>query len=118
MSEPADRRTYKELSAIADLYQLSGAEKEVLFGISVRSQSRYRPETVLSAVIADRLARFERLTDLAVLVFSNDLDAARTWLRTSKISLENKTPLSVMSIDAGAQQVEQLLNRARYVVYQ
>jgi len=108
---------YEMLLEIAAPFDLSVRQRQVLFGLSPRTQARYRqsnPE--LGPLIADRLARFQRLTDLALQVFEDEAEAKR-WLSSPKDALDGLAPLEAMATDAGATQVEQMLYRIEYGVY-
>ena len=108
---------YETLHEIAARFDLNVRQKQLLFGISPRTQARYKqsnPE--LNPLVADRLSRFQRLTDLAVEVFEDELEAKR-WLSSPKANLNDLTPLEVMATDSGASQVEQMLYRIEYGVY-
>lgn len=108
---------YETLQSFALQFELDVQQKQILFGISPRTQARYKnsnPE--LNPLVADRLARFQRLTALAVEVFEDKQEAKR-WLRSPKTELEELTPLEAMATDLGATQVEQMLYRIEYGVY-
>ncbi|WP_017325463.1 antitoxin Xre/MbcA/ParS toxin-binding domain-containing protein [Synechococcus sp. PCC 7336] len=108
---------YETLQASAAQFDLNVQQKQLLFGLSPRTQARYKqsnPE--LNPLVADRLSRFQRLTDLAVKVFEDEREAKR-WLSSPKANLDNLTPLDAMATDSGATQVEQMLYRIEYGVY-
>ena len=108
---------YADLQAVADRFDLNAAQKHALFGVSPRNQARYKqtnPE--LNDLVADRLARFQRLTDLAISVFEDEAEA-KHWLATPKEAFDRHTPLEMMVADAGSRQVEDLLTRIEYGVY-
>lgn len=116
-SKREDAVKYHVLQSVAIAYKLDSRQKEALFGISARTQARYKQDdSVLSPVVVDRLERFKRITQQAIDLFENE-EEAKTWLSTPKVSLNNKTPLEAMATDAGAKQVEQILYRAEYGVY-
>ena len=54
--------------------------------------------------------RFARLWSLAVDVFEND-DGARSWLKEKALGLAGRVPLDVARSEAGAREVETLLQR-------
>ncbi|MEM8716433.1 MAG: antitoxin Xre/MbcA/ParS toxin-binding domain-containing protein [Cyanobacteria bacterium P01_G01_bin.4] len=108
---------YETLQALAVQFDLDVRQKQLLFGLSPRTQARYKnsnPE--LNPLVADRLARFQRLTTLAVDVFEDEQEAKR-WLGSGKAELDELTPLESMATDRGATQVEQMLYRIEYGVY-
>lgn len=116
ISDTCDTR-YHVLQGIANRYGLDNQQKETLFGISARTQARYKKlDVVLNQVIIDRLERFKRITQQAIDLFEDE-EEAKKWLRTPKAGLNDRTPFEVMATDAGAKQVEQMLYRAEYGVY-
>lgn len=116
ISDTCDMK-YHVLQGIASRYGLDNQQKETLFGISARTQARYKKlDVVLNQVIIDRLERFKRITQQAIDLFEDE-EEAKKWLRTPKSGLNDRTPFEVMATDAGAKQVEQMLYRAEYGVY-
>ncbi len=108
---------YHVLHDIASSYALDNRQKESLFGVPARTQARYkRDDHILGPLVVDRLERFMRITQQAIDLFEDE-QAAKTWLSTPKVGLNNQTPLEAMVTDAGAKQVEQMLYRAEYGVY-
>jgi len=59
---------------------------------------------------SDRALRTARILSLARVVFA-DPEKALRWLRKPKHALQDKTPLGVLSTDAGARIVEEMLYR-------
>lgn len=108
---------YHYLQKVAEAYQLNSRQKEALFGVPIRTQTRYqKQDTVLSPLVIDRLERFQRITQQAIDLFEDE-GVAKQWLSTPKDSLQGQTPLEVMTTDAGVKRVEQILYRAEYGVY-
>ena len=108
---------YHVLNKVANNYGLDSQQKAALFGVPVRTQSRYKKDDVaLNPLVVDRLERFNRITQQAIDLFE-DQEEAQKWLSTPKVSLNNQTPLSAMATDGGAKQVEEILYRAEYGVY-
>lgn len=64
---------------------------------------------------SDKVYRLARIYALALEVLE-DKQHAIQWLNTSKISLGNVTPLSLLDTAAGTQEVEHLLRRIEYGV--
>lgn len=73
-------------------------------------------DTVLNPLLLNRLERFKRITQQAIDLFEDESEAQK-WLSTPKVRLNNQTPLSAMVTDAGAKQVEEMLDRAEYGIY-
>jgi len=88
-----------------------------ILGISESTQSRYEKNNpILKPAIADRLTRFQRLSQQALDLFEDEAEAQR-WLSTPKAALDGETPLNVLTTDGGAQRVEELLYRAAYGIF-
>ena len=88
-----------------------------ILGISESTQSRYeRTNPVLKSTIADRLERFERITQQALDLFEDKAETLR-WLSTAKESLGGQTPLEALATDSGSKKVEELLYRAEYGIF-
>lgn len=96
-------------------------ESEVaeIMGTSVRTLARRRKTGRLDAGESDRLYRIARLFERAVDVFGGDneaADEARMWFRMPQWGLGDRTPLAYARTEAGAREVETLLNRIDYGV--
>lgn len=67
----------------------------------------------LSREESDRVVRVARITAMAEQVFG-DPDRAWRWLRKAKRSFEGGTPMDLLSTEAGARVVEEILARIDY----
>jgi putative toxin-antitoxin system antitoxin component (TIGR02293 family) len=76
----------------------------------VHRKSRQEP---LTHEESDRAVRVARVTALAEEVFGEDDKAAR-WLRKPKSRFDGKTPLALLSTDAGSRLVEEMLLQLDY----
>ena len=96
---------------------LSDAEVGHALGISLKTIHRLRrdPGRHLSSQASDRLYRLARLYQLASDVLEAP-DAAREWLRSPQIGLDNRVPMELMTSEAGSREVEALLMRIEYGV--
>lgn len=96
---------------------LSDAEVSHALGISLKTIHRLRtdPGRHLSSQSSDRLYRLARLYQLASDVLEAP-DAAREWLRSPQIGLDNRVPMDLMTSEAGSREVEALLMRIEYGV--
>ncbi len=104
--------------ALGKLLKLQEAELAHLIGISHRTLLRHKQKKqALQPVTSDRVYRLARILALAVDVFEDNLDVARTWLERPNRVLKGASPLEMLDTDAGAEQVTQLLNRIEYGVY-
>jgi len=97
--------------------RLSDAEVGHALGISLKTIHRLRkdPDRHLSSQASDRLYRLARIYQLASDVLE-DPEAAREWLRSPQIGLDNRVPMDLMTSEAGSREVEALLIRIEYGV--
>ncbi len=105
------------LDRIKEALGLSDAEVGHALGISLKTINRLRknPARHLSSAASDRLYRLARLYLMANEVFE-DAAAAREWLRSRQIGLNNRSPMELMTTEAGSREVEALLLRIDYGV--
>jgi putative toxin-antitoxin system antitoxin component (TIGR02293 family) len=76
----------------------------------VHRKSRREP---LTHDESDRAVRIARMASLAEEVFGDDAKAAR-WLRKPKSRFDGRTPFDLLSTDAGARLVEEMLLQLDY----
>jgi putative toxin-antitoxin system antitoxin component (TIGR02293 family) len=104
-------RALKEQLAVPDA-RLAG-----LLGISEKTLSRARAgKGRFDTVVSDRLYRVARIVALAIDVLEDE-QAALRWLKRPQIGLGRREPLSLLTTDAGRDQVEKLLLRIEHGVY-
>jgi putative toxin-antitoxin system antitoxin component (TIGR02293 family) len=88
-----------------------------LLGISEKTLSRARAgRGRLDFVASDRLFRVARIVALAIGVLETE-QAALRWLKRPQIGLGVRVPLTLLTTDAGSDQVEKLLQRIEHGVY-
>lgn len=88
-----------------------------LLGISPKTMARARKTgQPLDASASDRLFRLARIVAMAHRVLENP-DAAVNWLKRPQPGLANEIPLQLLSTEAGATEVERLLQRIEFGVY-
>ena len=107
---PARSATFfKESSGFTNI------ELSRLLGISEKTFIRWQgtPKKPIDPVVSDRLYRTAKILALAAEVIE-DKDAARAWLSEAQFGLGNKTPGELLTTDAGARQVEDLLLRMEH----
>lgn len=85
-------------------------------GIADRTLTRRRKEGRLQTDESDRLFRIGSLYDRAVEVLGSE-EAARTWLKTSRSALGDRSPLDSADTEPGAREVEDLLGRIQHGVF-
>jgi len=76
----------------------------------VHRKSRREP---LTHDESDRAVRMARITSLAEEVFGDDAKAAR-WLRKPKSRFDGRTPFELLSTEAGARLIEEMLLQLDY----
>ncbi len=108
---------YQSIKEVSKQFSLGRAEIKQIFGISESTQFRYEKQNpILKSAIADRLERFNRICQQALELFEDETETQR-WLSTPKVTLGGQTPLGVLSTDAGAKRVEEILYRAEYGMF-
>jgi len=108
---------YQTAKHLAQQFQVRKGTMRQILGISESTQARYeRKNAELKPAIADRLARFQRITQQALALFEDETETQR-WLSSPKGALAGKTPLEALTTDSGSQQVEELLYRAEYGIF-
>ena len=84
--------------------------------ISLRTLQRKRDsQAKLSIPEGDRLFRIARIFAHAVSVLEGE-EMARKWLHRAQRGLGGRVPLEVIQTEAGAQEVEDLLEKIEYAV--
>lgn len=102
--------SFKERTAMTD------AQLTTLLGISVETLQRSRAAgSRLNAITSDRLYRAARIVALAAEVLEDDV-CGLEWMGRAQIGLRSMVPLSLMTTDAGCQEVERLLCRMEHGV--
>lgn len=108
---------YQAAQVLGKRFHLQKETMRRILGISESTQNRYEKNNpILKPAIADRLSRFERITQQALDLFEDETETQR-WLSTPKVELEGKTPLEALSTDLGARKVEEMLYRAEYGIF-
>ncbi len=114
LTSPLNYATIREVS---ERFGLNAEQREHLFGISRRNQARYqKTNPKLNPLVADRVRRFQRLTQQAIEVFEDE-SKSQAWLSSPKDSLNGLSPFEAIATDDGAVLVEQMLTRIEYGVY-
>jgi putative toxin-antitoxin system antitoxin component (TIGR02293 family) len=91
------------------------AELAELVGISQPTFFRRRKQKRFHADESDHLMRFARVWSRAIDVFENE-EGARDWLKQPALGLGGRIPLVVAKTEAGAHEVDVLLQRIDYGV--
>lgn len=107
---------YAKVRLIKAALDLTDNELASYLGISLRTLQRKRDSHgKLSIPEGDRLFRIARIFALAVSVLENE-EMARKWLHRGQRGLGGRVPIQVIQTEAGAQEVEDLLERIEYGV--
>ncbi len=110
-------KKYEAVQAVSKRFQVGKGTIRNILGISESTQSRYeKTNPILKLALADRLERFERITQQALDLFEDKAETQR-WLATPKESLGGQTPLYALATDSGSKKVEELLYRAEYGIF-
>jgi putative toxin-antitoxin system antitoxin component (TIGR02293 family) len=104
------------IDRVKESLDLPDSELTAALAISTKTLGRMRKtRRHLSLIEGDRLARLARLIVLANTVLEQP-DLVREWFRSPQIGLNNQTPLEVLVTEAGAREVEDLLQRIEHGV--
>lgn len=95
---------------------LSLEDLSAAVAVPLRTLARRKVEGRLESQESDRLLRVARLFRSAVGLFAGDVEAARAWFQRPARALGGKSPLELVSTDAGAREVEALIGRLEHGV--
>jgi len=107
---------YAKVRLVKAALNMTDNELADYLGISLRTLQRKRDShEKLSIPEGDRLFRIARIFALAVSVLENE-EMARKWLHREQRGLGGRVPIQVIQTEAGAQEVEDLLEKIEYGV--
>lgn len=107
---------YAKVRIVKAALNLTDNEFADYLGISLRTLQRKRgSHEKLSIPEGDRLFRMARIFALAVSVLESE-EMARKWLHRNQRGLGGRAPIQVIQTEAGAQDVEDLLEKIEYGV--
>jgi putative toxin-antitoxin system antitoxin component (TIGR02293 family) len=101
-------------AAFEELVERTGLPREALaktIQVPMRTLARRSVEGRFRAEESDRLLRIARIVDQSANLFEGDLYAARNWLATKQLALNDATPMDYASTEVGAREVESLIGR-------
>jgi len=103
----------RSLILIKNRLEIKNPELSVLLATSTKTLERLRGQRKLTSALGDRLYRLWRITRLAEQVLESP-ESAKSWLKRPQRGLGGRTPLGLLSTEAGAREVEELLFRMEY----
>lgn len=107
---------YVKVRLVKAALRLTDRECAEYLGISLRTLHRKRDShEKLSIREGDRLFRIARIFALAVSVLESE-EMARNWLHRAQRGLGGRIPIEVIQTEAGAQEVEDLLEKIEFGV--
>ncbi len=107
---------YAKVRFVKAALNLTDNEFADYLGISLRTLQRKRDSHErLSIPEGDRLFRIARIFALAVSVLESE-EMARKWLHRAQRGLGGRVPIQLIQTEAGAQEVEDLLEKIEYGV--
>lgn len=107
---------YAKIRLVKAALNLTDSEFADYLGISLRTLQRKRDShEKLTIPEGDRLFRIARIFALAVSVLEGE-EMARRWLHRAQRGLGGRVPIQVVQTEAGAQEVEDLLEKIEYGV--
>lgn len=107
---------YSAVESFLERAKLSAQELSHLAAIPSRTLQRRRVQGRLSADESDRLLRLSRVFSKASDLFEGDVDAAVRWLRTPAKALRGEQPIAFARTNAGAREVETLIEKIEHGV--
>ena len=107
----------RSVEVLKERLAISDSQLAELLGISEKTLSRARAvKGRLDPVTSDRLFRVARVVALASDVLEGE-GAAVHWLKRAQIGLGGRIPLTMLTTDAGRDQIEKLLLRIEHGVH-
>ncbi len=107
---------YSKVRLVKAALKLTDNEFADYLGISLRTLQRKRDShKALSIPESDRLYRMAKIYALAVIVLEDE-EMAQKWLHRPQRGLGGKVPIHVIQTEAGAQEVEDLLEKIEFGV--
>ena len=107
---------YGKVRLVKAALNLTDSEIAEYLGISLRTlQRKQDTREKLTIPAGDRLFRIAKIFAFAVSVLENE-EMARKWLHRGQRGLGGRVPIEVIRTEAGAQEVEDLLEKIEYGV--
>ncbi len=107
---------FESFTTLRDTLELSTDELAQLLGIPRRTLTKRQKDGIFTRSESNALSRVARIYREAVSFFENEERALR-WLKTPLPALDNRTPLSLLDTDPGAEAVSILLRQLAWGIY-
>jgi putative toxin-antitoxin system antitoxin component (TIGR02293 family) len=109
--------SYRSLLNLQKNMGLSTSEMAKAVAISERTLARRKKAGRLKQEESERLVRISRIFDKTVHLFEGSEQEATRWLRKPARALGEKTPLTFLSTEIGAREVENIIGRLEEGVF-
>ena len=107
---------YASLESVGASLQLSRKDLAEVLQLKVRTLDRRKNEGRLKPIESDRLFRLARVFAHAAEVLESH-SSARGWLETPNRALGGRIPRDLLDTEAGANEVDEILDRIEYGVF-
>ncbi len=107
---------YDSLIRVLEALDISRDRLSVILGIPKRTLARRKQQKKLAWEESDRLYRIARLVVKATAVLGTQ-EKSRAWLKEPNRALGNAVPLELAATDAGAIEIEKVLDRIHHGVF-
>ncbi len=107
-------------STFENLRSVTGLKRQDLAGIAkipLRTLDRRKESGHLDPEESDRTARISRVFGAALELFEYNREEAARWMNRERRALGGETPWQMTSAEAGAREVEALINRIEHGVH-
>lgn len=111
-----DGLPYDSLVRVLEALDISRDRLSVILGIPKRTLARRKQQKKLAREESDRLYRIARLVVKATAVLGTQ-EKSRAWLKKPNRALGNAVPLELAATDAGATEIEKVLDRIHHGVF-
>ena len=107
---------FESFTVLRDALELTTNDLSQLLGIPRRTLTKRQKEGGFTVSESNAVSRVARIYQETV-TFFDDEDHALTWLKTSLPALQDRTPLSLLDTDPGADAVSVLLRQLAWGIY-
>ena len=107
---------FDRFTALRDALELTTDDLTQLLGIPRRTLTKRQKDGGFTVSESNAVSRVARIHQEAIIFFDSE-DDALTWLKTSLPALQERTPLSLLDTDPGAEAVSVLLRQLAWGIY-